>query len=202
MESLCQGSTGRSARRRRRASRGAGRIGKKSRGLGCVGGGISAIPWDWRAKQAELGFLLATVLDPSEPQEAHRRATLLERAEIFENHPAGNPLNWHDSELLAKDQNPARPKTDLARGQPGRDGSLSGKTCFPLAAGLADCCSMPSRLATEKSPYLRQHADNPVDWFPWARPRSAWARAEGKPLFLSIGYSACHWCRSDGARIL
>ncbi len=62
-----------------------------------------AIPWDWRAKQAELGFLLATVLDPSEPQEAHRRATLLERAEIFfENHPAGNPLNWHDSELLAK----------------------------------------------------------------------------------------------------
>ena len=53
---------------------------------------------------------------------------------------------------------------------------------------------MPNRLAREKSPYLRQHADNPVDWFPWGEEAFAKARAEQKPIFLSIGYSTCHWC--------
>lgn len=53
---------------------------------------------------------------------------------------------------------------------------------------------MPNRLAAEKSPYLRQHADNPVDWFPWGEAAFAKARAEQKPIFLSIGYSTCHWC--------
>ena len=53
---------------------------------------------------------------------------------------------------------------------------------------------MPNRLAAEKSPYLRQHADNPVDWLPWGEEALAKARTEGKPIFLSIGYSTCHWC--------
>ncbi len=53
---------------------------------------------------------------------------------------------------------------------------------------------MPNRLAGETSPYLLQHAHNPVDWYPWGEPAFARARAEDKPLFLSIGYSACHWC--------
>ena len=53
---------------------------------------------------------------------------------------------------------------------------------------------MPNRLASEKSPYLRQHADNPVDWFPWGEEALAKAKLEGKPIFLSIGYSTCHWC--------
>ncbi|MDP2136946.1 MAG: thioredoxin domain-containing protein, partial [Candidatus Didemnitutus sp.] len=53
---------------------------------------------------------------------------------------------------------------------------------------------MPNRLADEKSPYLRQHADNPVDWMPWGVEAFAKARAEQKPVFLSIGYSTCHWC--------
>ena len=51
-----------------------------------------------------------------------------------------------------------------------------------------------NRLALEKSPYLRQHADNPVDWYPWGEEAFAKARAEDKPVFLSIGYSTCHWC--------
>jgi uncharacterized protein YyaL (SSP411 family) len=51
-----------------------------------------------------------------------------------------------------------------------------------------------NRLAHEKSPYLLQHADNPVDWFPWGEEAFAKARAENKPIFLSIGYSTCHWC--------
>ncbi len=51
-----------------------------------------------------------------------------------------------------------------------------------------------NRLAAEKSPYLLQHAHNPVDWFPWGEAAFAKARAEGKPVFLSIGYSTCHWC--------
>jgi uncharacterized protein YyaL (SSP411 family) len=53
---------------------------------------------------------------------------------------------------------------------------------------------MPNRLAAEKSPYLRQHADNPVDWRPWGDEALALAVAEQKPIFLSIGYSSCHWC--------
>jgi len=53
---------------------------------------------------------------------------------------------------------------------------------------------MPNRLVHEKSPYLLQHANNPVDWLPWGEAAFAKARAEEKPVFLSIGYSACHWC--------
>src|SRR5882757_6432836 len=51
-----------------------------------------------------------------------------------------------------------------------------------------------NRLALEKSPYLLQHAHNPVDWLPWGDEAFARARAEKKPIFLSIGYSTCHWC--------
>ncbi|HEY4232153.1 MAG TPA: thioredoxin domain-containing protein [Lacipirellulaceae bacterium] len=53
---------------------------------------------------------------------------------------------------------------------------------------------MSNRLATETSPYLLQHRDNPVDWFPWGGEAIQRARREQKPIFLSIGYSACHWC--------
>lgn len=51
-----------------------------------------------------------------------------------------------------------------------------------------------NRLANEKSPYLLQHAHNPVDWYPWGEEAFARAKAEDKPVFLSIGYSTCHWC--------
>ena len=53
---------------------------------------------------------------------------------------------------------------------------------------------MPNRLAGETSPYLLQHADNPVDWYPWGEEAFARARAEDRPILLSVGYSACHWC--------
>jgi uncharacterized protein YyaL (SSP411 family) len=53
---------------------------------------------------------------------------------------------------------------------------------------------MSNRLAGETSPYLLQHKDNPVDWYPWGDEAFARARAEDKPVFLSVGYSACHWC--------
>jgi uncharacterized protein YyaL (SSP411 family) len=53
---------------------------------------------------------------------------------------------------------------------------------------------MPNRLAGETSPYLLQHAGNPVDWYPWGGEALGRAKAENKPILLSIGYSACHWC--------
>ncbi len=53
---------------------------------------------------------------------------------------------------------------------------------------------MPNRLAGEKSPYLLQHARNPVDWYPWGPAAFEKARAEDKPLLVSIGYATCHWC--------
>jgi uncharacterized protein len=68
-----------------------------------------------------------------------------------------------------------------------------------------------NRLRSEKSPYLLQHADNPVEWYPWGEEAFAAARRENKPIFLSIGYSTCHWCHvmahesfenSDVARLM
>ncbi len=53
---------------------------------------------------------------------------------------------------------------------------------------------MPNRLALEKSPYLLQHANNPVDWYPWGEEAFEKARQQDKPIFLSIGYATCHWC--------
>jgi uncharacterized protein YyaL (SSP411 family) len=54
--------------------------------------------------------------------------------------------------------------------------------------------AMPNRLAGETSPYLQQHAQNPVDWYPWGPEALERARREDKPILLSVGYSACHWC--------
>ncbi|HEX2442668.1 MAG TPA: thioredoxin domain-containing protein [Vicinamibacterales bacterium] len=53
---------------------------------------------------------------------------------------------------------------------------------------------MPNRLASERSPYLLQHAQNPVDWYPWGEEAFEKARRDDKPIFLSVGYSTCHWC--------
>ena len=52
---------------------------------------------------------------------------------------------------------------------------------------------MPNRLAGSASPYLLQHADNPVDWFPWGPQAYESARRRDVPIFLSVGYSTCHW---------
>ena len=53
---------------------------------------------------------------------------------------------------------------------------------------------MSNKLAQEKSPYLLQHKDNPVDWYPWSDEAFEKAKKEQKPIFLSIGYATCHWC--------
>src|SRR5688572_5401960 len=70
--------------------------------------------------------------------------------------------------------------------------------CTAAGPGAATTpATMPAhtnRLAKEKSPYLLQHAHNPVDWYPWGEEAFAKARKENKPIFLSIGYSTCHWC--------
>ena len=52
----------------------------------------------------------------------------------------------------------------------------------------------PNKLINEKSPYLIQHAYNPVEWYPWTEEAFEKAKSENKPIFLSIGYSTCHWC--------
>ena len=59
---------------------------------------------------------------------------------------------------------------------------------------LSSIDRVPNRLSTESSPYLRQHAGNPVEWYPWGPEALSRARLENKPIVLSIGYSACHWC--------
>ena len=54
---------------------------------------------------------------------------------------------------------------------------------------------MGNRLATATSPYLLQHADNPVDWWPWCDEAFAEARRRDVPVLISVGYAACHWCQ-------
>jgi len=69
------------------------------------------------------------------------------------------------------------------------------KTAVPTNSSAAKHpTARTNRLAREKSPYLLQHQHNPVDWFPWGDEAFAKARQENKPIFLSIGYSTCHWC--------
>src|ERR671933_3017970 len=89
------------------------------------------------------------------------------------------------------------------RGSDGRNGvashgSSSSVTRLEYAASRAPQRELPltvtNRLAGETSPYLLQHAHNPVDWYPWGEEALTRARAENKPILLSIGYSACHWC--------
>ncbi len=65
---------------------------------------------------------------------------------------------------------------------------------FLLGVNLAHAQEMTNRLIKEKSPYLLQHAHNPVDWYPWGDEAFQKAKKEDKPVFLSIGYSTCHWC--------
>src|SRR4029077_5402979 len=68
---------------------------------------------------------------------------------------------------------------------------------LPLAraqSGRQRKAGMPNRLARELSPYLQQHAHNPVDWYPWSEEALERAKREDMPILLSIGYSACHWC--------
>ncbi len=65
---------------------------------------------------------------------------------------------------------------------------------IPSVASPQSDAKHTNRLANETSPYLLQHAHNPVDWYPWGAEAIARAKSEDKPIFLSIGYSACHWC--------
>src|SRR5687768_919748 len=83
----------------------------------------------------------------------------------------------------------------ISRGSPRAAASLI-KPANPTARILPGCLhdQMANRLANETSPYLLQHAHNPVDWYPWAPEAFQKAKAEDKPILLSVGYSACHWC--------
>ncbi len=76
--------------------------------------------------------------------------------------------------------------------------TIVGALCALVAIESSNCLSQESprknRLAKESSPYLLQHAHNPVDWYPWGDEALAAAKAQGKLIFLSVGYSACHWC--------
>ncbi len=73
-------------------------------------------------------------------------------------------------------------------------GCLFSSTCFAQAPLDGEAARPTNRLASESSPYLLQHAHNPVDWYPWGDEAFERARRENKMIFLSVGYAACHWC--------
>ena len=72
--------------------------------------------------------------------------------------------------------------------------SLARRQGVPRLGRRSPSIAPVNHLADETSPYLRQHADNPVEWFPWGDEALRRARDEDKPLFVSIGYASCHWC--------
>ena len=76
---------------------------------------------------------------------------------------------------------------DADRAKTGKDKPMSTEK-------LSEIHKYTNHLINETSPYLQQHAHNPVNWFPWGDDAIQKARAENKPIFLSIGYAACHWC--------
>ena len=109
----------------------------------------------------------------------------------------------HDGgEWASRSDGSIRPHSDTDDGDGGGTNSgASTATPGTLAPGTPgpasrypDHVSPTNRLAAESSPYLRQHAENPVDWYPWGTEAFAKSAEEDKPIFLSIGYSACHWC--------
>src|ERR1700743_2451550 len=73
-------------------------------------------------------------------------------------------------------------------------GPMDERAVGPATPVTTASGSFTNRLASETSPYLRSHAHNPVDWFPWGEEALERARSEGKPILLSVGYAACHWC--------
>src|SRR5689334_22056379 len=81
----------------------------------------------------------------------------------------------------------------LTAGPNSFSGSPAADAKSPMSTNTSDS-PHTNRLAREKSPYLLQHQHNPVDWFAWGDEAFAKAQAENKPIFLSIGYSTCHWC--------
>ena len=104
----------------------------------------------------------------------------------------------------------ARPRSSTTPPRSGRSGGSSPRSRAASAPAATPTSSTPrstpsacdrppslarvNRLADETSPYLRQHAENPVDWYPWGEEALARAREEDKPILLSVGYSSCHWC--------
>src|SRR5947208_3918846 len=72
--------------------------------------------------------------------------------------------------------------------------SVKRNVTVPLGRALTGQSMRMNRLAEETSPYLLQHADNPVDWYAWGEEALGRARTEDRPILLSIGYAACHWC--------
>src|SRR6476469_7411212 len=79
-------------------------------------------------------------------------------------------------------------------GRPACCGEFPGRSAGLTRSATRRSCGMPNALIHETSPYLLQHAENPVDWLPWGEAAFEKARDEGKLVFLSIGYSTCHWC--------
>src|SRR5215208_920184 len=108
------------------------------------------------------------------------------------------PLNrWAYAPSPNRASVPAAPPSAMAKSMHEVPGSAGAAQAVTTALGPQPSTlvvHMPNRLAHETSPYLLQHAHNPVDWYPWGPEALERARREDKPILLSIGYAACHWC--------
>ncbi len=119
------------------------------------------------------------------------------KSRLRQNRPAKRLAQSRLSEDAGKSRETSR---NLGGGRNGASSNHSEREVIDMSEG-ADSSETsdkagrkPNRLINEQSPYLRQHAYNPVDWYPWGKEALARARQENKPILLSIGYSACHWC--------
>ena len=133
-------------------------------------------------------LLIASVIPGIvQAQSSHSKDELIRATDTAENTPA---QGRHNEPIVALDSDP-----ELSRQLKSVYQSL-GKDYKPRTEHLFDDGSPVyiNRLINEDSPYLRQHAHNPVNWYPWGDEAFAIAKKESKPIFLSIGYATCHWC--------
>lgn len=119
-----------------------------------------------------LGMLLLTLVSPIQAAESEEH------------------LTTHDQQMVALDKSPELSKT-LVKALEERGDDYRPRTDHVLADGSP---AFINRLILEDSPYLLQHAHNPVNWYPWGEEAFALAKKLDKPIFLSIGYATCHWC--------
>ena len=158
------------------------------------------LPDSTTAGSADIGYRRVVIVENGDPPRFHGVSPHESFSALF------HPCRDRGAPCLNDTQSCNAPTADRAR----RD-HLHQLPCRFILRSFAPLCialvaavtgwsadigsrAKPTRLIHEKSPYLRQHAHNPVDWNPWGTEAFTRARAENKLIFLSVGYSTCHWC--------
>ena len=139
---------------------------------------------------ADMNDMLEFALDRDTVYEMHIEG----KAEVFKFATQSGATQLIEVQLDEVEESSSEPKVDIKVDKKSADVEVDGKKTVSHTAQEDDKPKYTNRLIDETSPYLLQHAHNPVQWYPWNEEALQKARDENKVIFLSIGYSSCHWC--------